>query len=429
MNALQKKASPNRRSFLKSMLVAGVAPMVVSPRLFGSSSPSNKITLGFIGIGAHGSRYNLPSFLQEDDCRAVAVCDVMQDRVQAGQEMVNKQNGDTACKAYADFRELLADKDIDGVVISTPDHWHVTMAIMGIKAGKKVFCEKPTLTIGEGQELVKAVKRNDAVFATGLEDRSVTHYHKMAEAVRNGAIGELKYISVGLPVKPIFPKVDPAPVPEGLNFDLWLGPAPEREYTPGITDAQAWRQVRDFSGGSLTDWGAHLIDRAQVANFAEDSGPVEVSGFGTIPADAINSVPQTYEINYTYANGVTMHVKSDQASIRFVGTKGWVGNQGWKGRLEASDLNIYRKKYEPSKNKIWPIPPSEHRNFLDIIRNGKSANYTAHALHKLSNSMHIGAIAMELGRALNWDPDKEMFDDAEANALKTRKRRTSWASS
>ncbi len=426
MNTPKNNFSQNRRSFLKSMLAAGVAPMVVSPSLFSSSSPSNKITLGFIGVGGHGSRYNLPSFLQEDDCRAVAVCDVMKDRLLTAKEMVDKHNGDTACKAFSDFRDLLADKSIDGVVISAPDHWHVTMAIMGIRAGKKVFCEKPTLTIGEGQELVKAVENHDAVFATGLEDRSVTHYHKMAEAVRNGAIGELRYISVGLPVKPIFPKVDPAPVPEGLDFDLWLGPAPEREYTPGITDAQAWRQVRDFSGGSLTDWGAHLMDTAQVANFAEDSGPVEVSGFGTIPPDSINSVPQTYEINYTYANGVTMHVKSDKPSIRFVGTEGWVGNEGWKGQLKASDLNIYRKKYAANKNKLWSMPPSEHRNFLDIIRNGKSANYSARALHKLSNTMHIGAISMELEKALKWDPDKEVFDNAEANALRTRERRGSW---
>ena len=401
--------------------------MVISPRLLGSAAPSNKITLGFIGIGGHGGRYNLPSFLHEDDCRAVAVCDVIETRLHDAQETVNLHNEDNDCKAYHDFRELLADESIDGVVISTPDHWHVTMAIMAIKAGKKVFCEKPTLTIGEGTELLKAVKNHDAVFATGLEDRSVTHYHKMAEVVRNGGIGKLKHIQVGLPVKPIFPKVDPVAAPEGLDFNMWLGPAPARDYTPGITDAQAWRQDFDFSGGSLTDWGAHLIDTAQVGNFCEDSGPVEVSGWGKIPPNSMNSVPHTYELNYTYANGVTMQVVSDQPSIRFEGSKGWVGNKGWKGQLEASDLNLYRKKYEPAKNKIWPMPPTEHRNFLDIVRNGKPANYTARALHKLSNVMHIGAIAMELGRPLKWDPDKETFDDTEANKLRSRKRRTSWA--
>ncbi|MCB1120448.1 MAG: gfo/Idh/MocA family oxidoreductase, partial [Verrucomicrobiae bacterium] len=295
------------------------------------------------------------------------------------------------------------------------------------KAGKKVFCEKPTLTIGEGQELVKAVESNHAVFATGLEDRSVTHYHKMAEAVRNGAIGKLKHIEVGLPVKPVFPRLDPQPVPKGLDFDLWLGPAPLRDYTPGITDAQAWRQVRDFSGGSLTDWGAHLLDTAQVANFAEYSGPVEVSGWGKVPSNALNTVPHTYELNYRYANGVTLRVVSDKPSIRFEGSQGWVGNQGWKGQLEASDLDIYRRKYDPAKNKLWARPPSEHRNFLDIVRNGGPATYTAEGLRKLSNVMHIGAIAMELGRPLEWDPEAEKFNDAEANALRFRKRRQPWA--
>jgi predicted dehydrogenase len=427
MTVPPKPPEAGRRSFIKSILAAGVAPSVVSPKLFGKASPSNKITLGFIGVGVHGHGYNLKSFLQEDDCRAVAVCDVNREHREKSCTTVNEHYGDTGCSVIADFRELLERKDIDAVVISTPDHWHVTMAILALKAGKKVFCEKPTLTIAEGQELLKAVKRYDAVFATGLEDRSVTHYHKMAEAVRNGAIGELKHIRVGLPIKPIFPVEDPVAVPDGLDFDLWLGPAPYREYTPGITDAQTWRQVRDFSGGSLTDWGAHLLDTAQVGNFSENSGPVEVSGWGKIPPNSVNTVPQTYELNYTYANGVTMQVKSDKPSIHFEGTKGWVGNVGWKGKLEASDLNIYRRKYEPATNKIWPRPPSEHRNFLDIIRNGQAATYTAEDLHKLSNVMHMGAIAMELGRPLKWDPKTESFDDPEANALRSRPRRAPWA--
>ncbi len=417
----------SRRSFIKSMLAAGVAPWVLSPRLVGKTSPANQITLGCIGVGTHGFGYNLKSFLQEDDCRIVAVCDVSKERAETARKAVNEHNGDNECSVIADFRELLARTDIDAVVISTPDHWHVTMAVLAIKAGKKVFCEKPTLTIAEGQELVAAVKRHDAVFATGLEDRAVTHYHKMAEAVRNGAIGELKHISVGLPIKPIFPKEDPVPVPDDLDYDMWLGPAPYQDYTPSITTAQGWRQIRDFSGGSLTDWGAHLIDTAQVGNFAEDSAPVSVSGWGKVPPNAMNTVPQTYELNYTYANGVTMQVKSDQPSIRFEGSKGWVGNSGWKGQLEASDLTIYRRKYDPGTNKIWPMPPSEHRNFLDIIRNGKQATYSAEGLHKLSNVMHIGAIAMELGRPLNWDSETESFDDKDANALRSRKRREPWA--
>lgn len=370
---------------------------------------------------------NLMAFLQESDCRALAVCDVMADRLQKAQTTVNEHYGDTNCSRITDFRELLARTDIDAVVISTPDHWHVPLSLLALEAGKQVFCEKPTLTIAEGRELMAAVRRHDAVFATGLEDRSVMHYHKMAEAVRNGAIGELRHIQVGLPIKPVFPSVDPVPVPEGLDYELWLGPAPYRPYLPGITDAQVWRQIRDFSGGSLTDWGAHLIDTAQVGNFAENSAPTTVSGWGKIPSNALNTVPQTYEINYTYANGVTLRVLSDKPSIRFEGTEGWVGNTGWRGRLEASDLQIFRRTYDPAKNKIWPRPAAEHRNFLDAIRTGADPTYTVEALHKLSTVMHIGAIALELDRPLKWDPHTESFDNPDANALRSRTRRKPWA--
>ncbi|MEM9660623.1 MAG: gfo/Idh/MocA family oxidoreductase, partial [Planctomycetota bacterium] len=247
-----------------------------------------------------------------------------------------------------------------------------------------------------------------------------------SEAVRNGAIGELQHIQVGLPVKPLFPREDPAPPPEGLDFEMWLGPAADRPFTPSITHAQVWRQIRDFSGGSLTDWGAHLIDTAQVANFAEGTTPVSVSGQGVIPPDAVNSVPRTYQLDYTYANGVTMNVKSSKPSIRLVGSAGWVGNTGWKGPLESSDPSIFEQVYDPANNKMWPRPATEHRNFLDAIRSGCRPTYTAEAMHRLSTVMHIGAIAMELGRPLHWNPTSESFDDAAANELISRPRRAPW---
>ena len=416
-------SAPNRRSFLKSMLAAGVAPIVIPSRLLGKNAPSNQTTLGFIGVGAHGRGVNLLSFLSEPDCRVLAICDTFFSRRQTARDDVNARYGNTDCRTIADFRELLARDDLDAVVISTPDHWHVPMAKLAIAAGKKVFCEKPTLTIAEGRDLADLVKRTGALFATGLEDRSVIHYHKMAEAVRNGAIGQLQHIEVGLPVKPIYAKAAPAPIPAGFDYNLWLGPAPEREYTPHLTDAQVWRQIRDFSGGSLTDWGAHLLDTAQVANFAENTAPVHVSGQGQIPPDSVNTVPQTYELNYTYANGVTMRVTSTQPSIRFEGTDGWVGNRGWRGKLEASDLEIFRRTYDSSTNQLWARPASEHRNFLDCIRSGATPTYSAESLHQLSTVLHLGAIAMEVRRPLHWDPTSESFDDSAANALRRRESR------
>jgi predicted dehydrogenase len=425
-----KKAAGSRRSFLKSgmagILASGIAPGFVPARLLGADAPSKKITLGCIGVGKHGVGVNLNSFLQEEDCRIIAVCDVFRSRRVRAQGMVNKKYGNGDCAEIADFRALIARADIDAVVISTPDHWHVPMALLALAAGKKVFCEKPTLTIAEGRTLADAVAQQKAVFATGLEDRSLIHYHKLVEAVRNGGIGKLERIEVGLPTKPVFPREEPAPVPEDLNYEMWLGPAPFRPYTPSLTNDQVWRQIRDFSGGSLTDWGAHLMDTAQVGNFAENSGPVAVTGKGVIPPDSINTVPRHYELNYRYENGVTMSVKAAAPSIRFEGSSGWVAVKGWDGPLSASDMDIFRKTYDAATNKIWPRPPREHRNFLDAIKNGTTPTYTAEGLHRLSTAMHIGAIAMELEKPLKWDPKTEAFDDAKANELRQRVSRDDW---
>lgn len=422
--------SASRRHFLQTgmagVLASGIAPQFFPSRLFGADAPSKKITLGSIGVGKHGFGVNLKSFLQEQDCRIVAVCDVFKSRRENAQAAVNKQYGDEGCVTIADFRELMARPDIDAVVISTPDHWHVTMALMGLAAGKHVFCEKPTLTIAEGRKLADTVAQQKLVFATGLEDRSIIHYHKLVEVVRNGGIGKLERIKVGLPTKPVIPKEDPAPVPEDLNYDLWLGPAPFRPYTPKLTNDEVWRQIRDFSGGSLTDWGAHIIDTAQVGNFAENTGPVAVSGKGVIPPDSMNTVPQDYELHYTYENGVAMEVKSGGVAIRFEGSDGWVAMNGWIGPLEASNMDVFRKTYDPAATKIWPRPPREHRNFLDGIRTGVTPTYSAEGLHRLSTVMHMGAIAMELDKPLRWDPKAESFDDAKANDLRSRPTRDDW---
>lgn len=420
-----------RRSFVKTglagVLATGIAPQMVTSRLFGAHAPSNRVTLGFIGLGVHGYAVNLKSFLHEDDCVVRAVCDVFASRRKQGRATVDERYGNRDCVVIGDFRELIARTDIDAVVISTPDHWHVPMALLALEAGKMVFCEKPTLTIEQGRRLSDAVKRSGRLFATGLEDRAEQKYHLLTEAVRNGAIGELRRIEVGLPEKPIFPKEEPAPVPAELNYELWLGPAPFRPYTPTLTDAQVWRQIRDFSGGSLTDWGAHLIDTAQVANFSEDTSPVQVEGTGEVPADSVNTVPQRYRLSYRYANGVELDVRSGETFIRFEGAAGWLGCKGWNGPMEASDLTIFRRKYDAATNKLAPRRPREQRDFLDSIKSGQPPMYTAEALHRLSTTLHLGAIAMELGRPLKWDPKNEAFhNDSEADALRSRPARSEW---
>jgi len=422
-------AISRRRAIARMAGIAATAaaPLVLPARLFGQNAPSKQITLGFVGLGNEGYGHNLKAFLVEDDARAVAVCDVMASRRTRARETVDQQYSATGCKEIADFRELIGRKDIDAVVISTPDHWHVPIALLALEQGKDVFCEKPTLTIAEGRKLVESVARHKAVFQVGIEDRSVIYYYRMAELVRNGAIGQLKTIHVKLPAGSAFPIEKPAPVPAELNWNMWLGPAPFHPFTPTRTEAMHWRQVRDYSGGLLTDWGSHLLDTAQVANFAEASGPVEVEGTGEIPANSMATTFVTFKLHYRYANGVEMFVDSGGVALRFDGSDGWIGNNGWLGRLEGTSTELLRRKYPRAGNKIWPMPPNEQRNFLNCVKTRQPTTYTAEAGQRLSTAMHVGNIAMQLGRKLKWDPESEAFPgDEAANALRSRPARDDW---
>ncbi len=416
----------SRRRFL-SLTSATLGAMALPGRTFASrraTSPSNRITLGFIGVGGHGHGYNLKSFLEQDDAQVVAVCDVFASRTRRARDTVDARYGTKGCREYADFRALLAAPDIDAVVISTPDHWHVPMSMLALAAGKDVMCEKPTLTIAEGRALVERVKERNAVFQVGLEDRSMIKYHMLASWVRNGAIGQLQRIDVGLPPGTVFPLEDAAPVPPDLDYNLWTGPAPFSPYSRHRTDPQQWRNNRDYAGGKFADWGAHLVDTAQVANFAENTSPVEVAGEGDVPPNAMTTMPVNYRVRYRYANGVELNVTSGPTMIRCEGSEGWISNHDWAGRFEASAPSLLRKKYPAEISKLWPLPQSEHRNFLDCIRSRQPTTYTAEAGHRLSTTLHLGNIAIELGRKLRWDPATETFPgDAAANALRSREPR------
>jgi myo-inositol 2-dehydrogenase / D-chiro-inositol 1-dehydrogenase len=418
-----------RREFLKSAAVATMAPTIVSSRAWGAKSPSpnGKVNLGFIGTGNHGIGWNMKFFLPIPNARIVAVCDVFADRREKARGIVNAKYGNQDCVAYADFRELLARDDIDAVVISTPDHWHVLLSVLAARAGKDVFCEKPTLTIQEGQKLIEVVRETGVIYQGGIEDRSVDIYHRMAELVRNGAIGKLDRIRVALPPGDAFPQEEPVPVPEGLDYEMWLGPAPFTPYTPTKLGAQEWRNIFDYSGGKLTDWGAHLMDTAQVAIYEEHGGPVSVSGKGDFPVDCMADAATNYDIDYEYANGVTMKVKSDGTGIGFYGSDGWIKSPGWRKPLEASDPSLLKLVYPPATNKMYPRPKGEHQAFIDGVLSRKMPYYSPEDIHRLSSAMHLGNISMLLGRKLAWDPVKEEFpDDSAANAMRGRKMRGPW---
>ncbi len=415
-----------RRGFLRTSAAAGLFAIGGSTRA--GAAPGNRITLGFIGVGGHGGGYNLPNFLKISEAQVVAVCDVFDGRAASAKAKVNEAYTNEDCRTYSDFREVLARDDIDAVVISTPDHWHVPLSILAAKAGKDVFCEKPTLTIEEGQALIDVVKRTNIIYQGGIEDRSVDLYHRLAELVRNGVLGKLEKIQVALPPGDLFLKEEPVPVPKGLDYEMWLGPAPRSPFTPTKLGAQEWRNQFDYSGGKLTDWGAHLMDTAQVALFQEHGGPLTVDGKGEFPTGTMSNTALSYEIKYTYPDDVKMTVKSGGTGIAFFGTDGWAGSASWRDPLKASSQDILDAVIAPETNKMYPVPVGEHQAFIDGVKSRKMPYYSPKDIHRLSSTMHIGNISMRLGRNLEWDPVAEKFiDDGEADAMRSGDGRGEWA--
>ena len=447
-----RKRSVTRRDVLKRAAVSAVAaPYIVSSSalgLAGNVSPSSRITLGLIGCGSHGTGWNLNQIFRYRDAQVVAVCDVDDARCRKAKDRVEQHYSRTmgkdykGCTAYSDFRDLIMRRDIDAVANCTPDHWHVIPAIMAAKAGKDVICEKPlTLTVAEGRILSDIVKQTKRVFQTASENRSIDTYIRMCELVRNGRIGKLRHIKVTLPGGnesrgENFHQRDVRLVPKGFDYEMWLGQAPVSPYCPARCHG-SFRWNLDYSGGRLTDWGAHLIDLAQWGNDTEATGQVEVEGKGEFPPrDALFNTAHTFDINYKYANGVTMNVSSDEPGIRFEGIDGWIGFDGWRAPLQASDAAILKSKigseeiqlYRPSE--IVPRQEGrggEYRNFLDCIKSRKPCYAPAETGHRTISISHIGNIAMMLGRRLKWNPDTERFvDDAKANQMLGRKQREPW---
>jgi predicted dehydrogenase len=421
----------SRRAFLKDVGVAagGAAafPTLIPSSVLGADAPSKRITLGFIGMGAQGTQVNLKMFLNEADAQVLAVCDAYRSRAESAANMVNQRTGNLDCRPFQDFRKIIEDPSIDAVVISTPDHWHVPISMMALKAGKDVFSEKPTYCIEEGADLIKEVEMREAVFQAGVEDRSLIHYHKMVEWAKNGALGKLGRIEVTLPTGFNQPKETPVEPPADLDWNLWLGPAPFHAFSPHRTGPLHWRHIRDYSWGHITDWGTHLIDTAQIAVNAPEVCPVEVEGTGMVPEGAMTDTPVSFDLTYRYANGVELHVKDGGTGIRIEGDKGWVRREKWGSGLEASDPAILRTKYTPETTTHWPLPPREQRNFLDCVKSRTPTTYTARSLHQMSTTCHMGVLSILLERKLNWDAEQQVFtNDDEANRLCKRPPSRNW---
>jgi myo-inositol 2-dehydrogenase/D-chiro-inositol 1-dehydrogenase len=434
-----------RRQFLKgsaaviaSMTLAG--PAIVPVSVFGANAPSNRITIGMIGMGRQAFYSNLKPFLHSLDTQVVAVCDVDTWRLDNARKAVEThyakdRRSDTfkGCSAYKDFRELLGRNDIDAVMISTPDHWHVPMAIAAAKAGKDICCEKPlTLSIAEGRALSDTVQRYKRVFRTDSEFRSHSCFQRACELVLNGRIGKIHTIYTGVPAGDIACPPQPVmKVPEELDYNLWLGPAPLAPYTEKRVhpresyDRPGWMRVRNYCEGMVTNWGTHLNDIAQWGNGTERTGPVEVEGSGKYPSDGLWNVLLDFEIRYKYANGVRLIYKINRPYVRFEGTDGWIEADYNSRSIKTGPASILKAPIRPDEIHL-PLK-DEKKDFIDAVKTRSRTLEDAEVGHRTTSLCQIGHIAIQLGRKLKWNPDVEHFinDDA-ANRLLSRPMRSPW---
>jgi len=426
-----------RREFLKcSAAAAAIVPACV----FGAEAPSNRILVGCIGVGRMGLG-DMKEVLGFEQAQVVAVCDVDSRRVKhakglvethySGQSTTGTYKG---CATYKDFRNLLARDDIDAVLISTPDHWHALPAIAATKAGKDIFLQKPlTLTIREGRVLSDTVCRYGRVFQVGSQQRSDSRFRFACELVRNGRIGKLQTVKVGFGVDPSTGPQPSMPVPEQLDYDMWLGPAPWAVYTEKRVHPQdgygrpGWLRIADYGAGMITGWGSHHNDIAQWGMGTELSGPVEIEGQAEYPKDGLWDVHGAFRIEYTYANGVKVICadnKKNKQGILFEGTEGWVYVK--RGEIDAQPKSLLTSTIGP--NEIHLHKSNNHKaNFLECIKSRSGTVAPVEIGHRSCSVCLLGEIAMRLGQKLKWDPETEQFNNnEEANRMLSRPMRSPW---
>jgi predicted dehydrogenase len=427
-----------RRDFIKKTATV-FAGITIVPRFVlgglkpdGSKyiAPSDIMSLGLIGCGKQG-RILSNFFLTTNECRITALSEVYQAKAQLIQEKIkeiyskNTQLGNfTEIPVYNDFRELLALKNIDAVIIASPDHWHASMAVRAAEAGKDIYCEKPlALTVKEGRAMVDAARKHNRVFQTGSMQRSKDEFRKAVELVRNGYIGELKSIKVNVGPPPIAYNLPEESLPEGLDWKKWLGPNEYKpfnsELAPPITKDvyPNWRKYKEFGGGMVTDWGAHMFDIAQWAMDMDNSGPVKVFA------------PDGKEhpfLTYQYENGITMtHQEWEwKNAVLFKGTEGEI--RVARGKLETSNPTLKDKIIGENEKHVYKSE-NHYKDFMNSVRKRSKPICDVEVGHRTSSVCNIGNIAYEVKRPLTWNPKKEMFkNDDEANALLGRKMNSEW---
>ncbi len=425
MARIRKTKGVSRRGFLAAGAGFGLFNLVPS-RVLGATAPSNRVTMALIGAGSMGVG-NMKGFLGLDDVQVRAVCDVNRPKRARAKKLVDDRYGTTDCVVYTDFRDVCQRDDIDAVIVATPDHWHAVIGAYAANHGKDIYGEKPfTHDLREGRALVRAVERNARVWQTGSWQRSSGEMIRAVELVRNGRIGKIVRVEVGLPAGGRGPAAVPgAPIPSGLDWDFWLGPAPARPFE-GVLDFN-WRWVSDWGGGQLMDWVGHHGDIAQWGLDTDLSGPVSFDGTAPDDREGIYDTPKTYRIECAYANGVQL-VVADETQVR-LGTK-WIGENGdwvWvdRGRSAASSPAIFNSPIEAGELRFRS--PGHSRNFIDCVKTRALTLTPAEIAHRSASIGHLGWASIRAGHKLTWDPKTErLLNDPSAERFLSRVPRAPW---
>jgi predicted dehydrogenase len=421
----------SRRRFLRGAASALALPQIIPASVLGANAPSKRVALGHIGVGGQGGGL-LSGFLGLEQGQTVAVCDPIRERREKAAAEVERryaarrsQGTYGGCRSYRDFRELLACPDIDAVVVATPDHWHVPIAIAAVRAGKDVYVEKPLgISMEHDKAMRKAVHQNGAVFQYGTQQRSFDrHCGFAAELVRNGYLGDLKAIHVIAPNGVTGGRPEPQPVPEGLDYDLWLGPAPATPYTHDrVFDVGRWH-IYDYAIGFLGGWGAHPLD---IAHWGFPHIPVEYEGTGRIPAEGLYDTVVDWNVRGRYANGAEFTLKTGSDLTTFAGTEGWIAVGRGSETLAAEPASLLKVKIKPEQQHLLQ-ENNHYANFLNCVLARRTPASNVDSAVQSDFMSHLSDIAIRTGRLIRWDPvlEKIVSDDSAARMM-TRALRAPW---
>jgi predicted dehydrogenase len=447
-------SSISRRQFVKtSIAAAGIAgfPTILPSSVFGKDAPSKKIHIAQIGCGRIAHEMDMPGIIKHDIARILTVCDVDSKRASHAQKYVQdyyaKKKGSpeaVSVKTSGDFREVIKDRGIDAVAISTPDHWHSELVVAAALAGKDVYVQKPlSMTIAEGRAVSDTVRAKKRIFQIGSQQRSAENFRHACEIVRNGRLGKLQTIQVGLPTDPAGNEEPEMPIPPNLNYEMWLGCTPLAPYNEKRVHPQndfgrpGWLRIDPYCLGMITAWGSHHVDIAHWAMGAELTGPTEIEGTGEFPTKGLWNVHGPYHVEAKYANGATMIIDNKFPNgVRFEGSDGWLFVSRGGARATASDPASTEGKalaasdpkileYQPGPSDVHlHVSKDHHLDWLTSIQTRKPAVTTAEEAHRSTSACILAWTAMKLRRKLRWDPSKEAFlDDAEANSMRSRPQR------